>query len=151
MPLSRDVPLSEQLRSDDQATAPKRSATRAALFQDAEQPDEYIDFDVPQVICAAWASGCICIFSAAARGAQLNVRRADALCSALEHLYFGIALALNLNPPWVGLKAGFYCAGLNPGLALGPLLVGLNPGLNRGAFSGAERVGDLAGIEGTCE
>ena len=75
---------------------------------------------------------------AAARGAQLNVRRADALCSALEHLYFGIALALNLNPPWVGLKAGFYCAGLNPGLALGPLLVGLNPGLNRGAFPGVE-------------
>ena len=75
---------------------------------------------------------------AAARGAQLDVRRTDALCSALEHLYFGIALALNLNPPWVGLKAGFYCAGLNPGLALGPLLVGLNPGLNRGAFSGAQ-------------
>ena len=47
MPLSRDVPLSEQLRSDGQATAPKRNATRVALFQDAEQPDEYIDFDAP--------------------------------------------------------------------------------------------------------
>lgn len=49
MPLSRDVPLSEQLRSDDHSLSGsgKRNATRVALFQDAQQPDEYIDFDVP--------------------------------------------------------------------------------------------------------
>ena len=49
MPLSRDVPLSEQLRSDDSSLTGcgKRNATRVALFQDAQQPEEYIDFDVP--------------------------------------------------------------------------------------------------------
>jgi len=47
MPLSRDnVPLSEQLLSEE-STAPRRNATRTALFHDAGQPEEYIDFDVP--------------------------------------------------------------------------------------------------------